>query len=47
MPLISEDYKRIETELIVLMWTAEGTLRRQVGDDPPPEPVAVQIMGAA
>ena len=42
--LTVEDFHRIETELTVLMWTAEGTLRRQNGDDPPLAPVAVQAM---
>ena len=42
MPLTDQDLRRIETELTVLMYTAEGTLRYR--DDEPSNPVSVQAM---
>ncbi len=40
--LTDQDLRKIETELTMLMYTAEGTLRRR--DDAPVNPVAVQAM---
>ena len=40
--LTDQDLRKIETELTMLMYTAEGTLRRR--DDAPVNPIAVQAM---